>query len=578
MLLPFIPFILALAGLSVIGALPGPERPLVEGWELAAVYASMLVIGALVGNIGEYRLGPRSPMRLSRRRVLQLGLWLLIAATAPVFQSFGAIFSGFRAGEELALAVMLANFWVSDALALRPYNPFFARFLPAQGRQLARDLGFSMPIMILVALGAAFGLVSEAVPGLNDPEGLLPPWLNTFGGIALYLAVAGVMIPALIPFCWRLQALPAGPAERAIREELAANGVAGVIGIVPRFRYLLFSDALSHALTPAEIRSVTAHEAAHIRHRHLWFFFAAILGFILLMHILLQGVLVGGLWIGHTLPFWSTIIIEVSALLVFLRFGIGFLSRNFERQADGNALRRGGLPDFQSAILKIGRINGIPTEADNWHHYGIGRRLAYLREAEQAPEFLTRHDRMVRRIKVACLAGLAVCLVAQTVFSGTGIVSYLVEERWLSRLEYARDLTPAELDGLSYLAMQAYVRGDFATAERYFRRLLASRPDDAEMQNNLAWLLVTGPRADRARLAEGLQLAQRAAGSGEQAFIWDTLAEAYLRLNRLSESESAAERALRLAEAGKGRGDTPLSYYRTRLEQISGIGREPGRR
>ena len=84
-------------------------------------------------------------------------------------------------------------------------------------------------------------------------------------------------------------------------------------------------------------------------------------------------------------------------LLLFLRFGLGFMSRNFERQADGNALRQRGFLPFRTAMLKISQLNGIRIRDDNWHHYGIGRRLAYLEEADQTPDTLVRHDRAVMR-------------------------------------------------------------------------------------------------------------------------------------------------------------------------------------
>ena len=75
-------------------------------------------------------------------------------------------------------------------------------------------------------------------------------------------------------------------------------------------------------------------------------------------------------------------------------------------------------------------------------------------------------------------------------------------------------------------------------------------------------------------MQEGLRLAGQAARSGERAFILDTLAEAYHRAGRVEDSASAARRALRLAEEGRGRGNTPLAYYRDRLEKFAREERE----
>ena len=113
------------------------------------------------------------------------------------------------------------------------------------------------------------------------------------------------------------------------------------------------------------------------------------------------------------------------------------------------------------------------------------------------------------------------------------------------------------------------------TAERYFRRLLEVSPQESEIQNNLAWLLVTRPDAEAAQLEEGLQLARWAARSNDSAFIWDTVAEALHRGGRPTEAQSAAARAFRLAVAGKGRGSASLTYYRNRR---AALGRGEGKK
>ncbi len=590
MLLPFIPFLIALAGLTLIGMEPAAMPP-PQGWELAAAYCALPLLGALVGNLPESWLGSRSPMRIGRRRLVLLALWMAVAAGLAVLHGWLALLADTQGGEEAALILMLGNFWLSDSLALQPANPLLLGALPGQLRRLARNLGVSVPILVLVMLGLGFSALSTAFPALEEALAWLPPWARMVGSIGLYLGVAGLLVPVLIPVCWRLRRLESAAAEEVIRKELAANGVsvarvlnwpadmmghatAGVIGIVPRFRFLLFADVLAEALSAEEIRSVTAHEAEHIRQRHLWYMFAAILAFVLFTEVLLEALALSGLWLGFILPLWTITVIEIGGLLVFFRFGLGFISRNFERQADGNALRRRGFAAFQAALLKIARLNGIREQDDNWHHHGIGRRLDYLRQAEQGPEALARHDRVVFRIKAACLAILAACMIGQAVFSGSGVVSYAVETYWMDGLEQVADPSPTELQGLRFMAMRAYEREDFPAAERYFRKLLRATPDDPGLQNNLAWLLVTLPEAGPAQLQEGLRLARQAARAGEVAFIQDTLAEAYYQAGRMEDSVSAARRALHLAEQGRGRGNTSLAYYRDRAEKFAREERE----
>ncbi|MCZ6749574.1 MAG: hypothetical protein O7D96_09780, partial [SAR324 cluster bacterium] len=179
------------------------------------------------------------------------------------------------------------------------------------------------------------------------------------------------------------------------------------------------------------------------------------------------------------------------------------------------------------------------------------------------------HDRRVRRIKMAVLSLLAVCVVAQPLLGGARWLPLFADGYLADRLDSIQEPTAAELEGVQYLASEAFRKSDFASAERYFRLILIWRPEDPQAQNNLAWLLVTRPEAGRAAVREGLRLAERASELRQAAYIWDTLAEAYDRADQPDKAEAAADMALRLAEEGRERGDAPLNYYRERWKTFS---------
>ena len=123
-----------------------------------------------------------------------------------------------------------------------------------------------------------------------------------------------------------------------------ANALA--IGFVPRLRYVLMSDLLMAGMKPPHAQAVFAHEAGHVRHRHMaWFlvFFAA-------LSLLLAGPLAAltdgvdaQIWraTGRSaadLPEWALWV--ASLLLLALAIALfGKLSRLFERQADVYAAR-----------------------------------------------------------------------------------------------------------------------------------------------------------------------------------------------------------------------------------------------
>lgn len=586
MFLPFLPFILAMAGLTALVTVPDAAPAHMTGWQTLLGFAALPLIGFLLGNLPESALGSRSPMRFSARRIALLALWLTVVSGLNLHPELKAALGGQALHGEAALALLLINYWFSDGLALRGAGLVRRGGAPRQWPLLVETLGIPLPVLVLFLLSMGGTLLFDRLFSAETGGAGLPPAWQAMVTLATFVAVMSLAVPLTIRVCWRFRPLDSPEAERVIREELAANGIRGtrvfqwpegvmgattaaMIGLVSPFRYMLIGPSIANALTPDELRSVTAHEAAHVKHRHLWYYLAAIFAFILFMQLALEMLLVGTFLLDAPIPLWMGGIIEVAALLIFLRYGIGLLSRYFERQADGNAYRRHGLAAFQSALAKVGVLNRIPAGQDNWHHYGISRRIDYLLTVETEAGRLEEHDRRVLRIKMAVLSLLAVCVVAQPLLGGARWLPLFADSYLADRLDSIQEPTAAELEGVQYLASEAFRKSDFASAERYFRLILIWRPEDPQAQNNLAWLLVTRPEAGRAAVREGLRLAERASELRQAAYIWDTLAEAYDRADQPDKAEAAADMALRLAEEGRERGDAPLNYYRERWKTFS---------
>ena len=96
-------------------------------------------------------------------------------------------------------------------------------------------------------------------------------------------------------------------------------------------------------------------------------------------------------------------------------------------------------------------------------------------------------------------------------------------------------------------------------------------PEEPHTLNNLAWLLTEKHNNDKKRLRESLELAQKASTLKQEAFIWDTLAEAYLINGKYEAAADAARQALKLAKVKIGlAGDTNPDYYREKLGRITG--------
>jgi len=592
MYFPFLPFIIAFSAVGLMTAIPGETAP--APWPTLAVwlaYALLPLVGIALGSL------PRPPVRLGARnapwRWPYLALWLMVLISTDLPARLLLRFEGWPAPESWVLALLAMNYWVGDTATLNPGHTEEHGALPGEERPTSPPGFFhrgrmSLPVVLLLIVGSVFSGAAHALgEHLLGDAWIDSAWLMVLPWLMMGL-VAVVLMPVMVRWGWGLQPLAQhhaallqdamGENGATVREVLAwpehmtGQVTAGVIGIVPRFRYLLFSPTLMHALGEDEIRSVAAHEAAHIRHRHLWYFLAAIVGAVLCLEALsLAMVWVSLLWGASPSP-WLPGLLQIVGLLLFFRFVLGFVSRNFERQADGHALRAHGIAPFQGALAKLAVINRIPLDADNWHHFGIARRLDFARGEETLPARVATHDRRVARIKLSLLGLLVLGAVLQAGMSGQGARDWMTDRYAESMLEGVTVYEAAHLPALRHMAQQAVQAQNHPMAIGYYRAILTLAPEDARIRNNLAWMLVTQPGADTGTLEEGLDHASRAAREDPQAFILDTLAEAQWRRGHTSQARETALRALEMAQRGQGRGGVGLDYYRERLDTLGGAG------
>lgn len=257
--------------------------------------------------------------------------------------------------------------------------------------------------------------------------------------------------PVMLRFIWSTEPLPAGPLRARLvriceRIKLRYRNIllwhthgltvnAAVMGFVGPMRYILVSDALLETMEDEEIEAVFGHEAGHVRHYHLQFF---------MLFVLLTMYFTGGVVevLGRNAIVVDRGMLEMIALGVLLAcwlFGFGWVSRQFERQADVYGVRcvtpdirscvercpiHGSTPTaglctsaarlFGGTLFRIADLNGIPREAPSWRHGSIQSRCELLeRLAHDAPA-LRRFDRRLRRIK----AGLILLALAGTVIAG----------------------------------------------------------------------------------------------------------------------------------------------------------------
>ena len=115
-----------------------------------------------------------------------------------------------------------------------------------------------------------------------------------------------------------------------------------------------------------------------------------------------------------------------------------------------------------------------------------------------------------------------------------------------------------------------YFQNQQDRAELWYRRALKLDPKEPHTLNNLAWILTEKHNNDEKRLQESVILARQALAIKQAAFIWDTLAEAYLINGKYEAAVDAARQALKLAkEKNRLKRGTDLIYYQERFEKLT---------
>ena len=253
----------------------------------------------------------------------------------------------------------------------------------------------------------------------------------------LFLVLMLVFMPAVIQKLWGCTPLPdtqllARLEALCDRAKFKHGGIkrwtilrnshtAAIIGIVPRFRYVMFTDGLIQRLTTEEVEAVLAHEIGHSYRKHLLWYPLIISGLIVcsgLFSLLLLDPMFENLALREQLgnaAFWQALrpfalFIPYAAIAVlYFRLVFGLFSRNFERQADLHPLHLGlSAQDMISALHSVAIASGEPPNKPNWHHYSIQERIRYLQRAEADPSLPPKHHRRVRRLLFGYLVILAI--------------------------------------------------------------------------------------------------------------------------------------------------------------------------
>ncbi len=332
-------------------------------------------------------------------------------------------------------------------------------FLP-----LAADLLLLLPVLVMLASAmagerrvaerlrggsnSASGPVNRRVPSLpaylllrfrTELGIVLAPWLlltlaaDTVSfffshwpaaetAVSLGLAASLILLgPFLLRVLWKADSLPEGPLRRRLGDFSTAAGFrcsdiliwrtdmqipnAAVIGIAGFLRYVFITDVLLACCSDDEIEAVFAHEAGHIKHRHLVWHLLLIIAFGA-SSIALSGVIAG---FARTETASASVYTQRAFILMytFLYWGFffGYVSRRFEREADVFSIAHiSSAYSFISALEKIAALSGRSRGSGGWRHFSIADRTAFLAEAARDEKKLEHARRTALGLKTIAAA------------------------------------------------------------------------------------------------------------------------------------------------------------------------------
>ncbi|MFC1533767.1 M48 family metalloprotease [Thermodesulfobacteriota bacterium] len=352
---------------------------------------------------------------------------------------------------------------------------------------------------------------------------------------------------------------------------------AGIMGILPRYRYILMTDSLIEILSVKELKAVMAHEVGHARYRHLIYYVFFFLGYMVLSfgsfdiffnlvaaHPYFTKVLGGGELQAINLFYLVLSIPILLTMFIYFRFIMGFFMRHFERQADlFSAVTMGSPAPTISSLEKIALLSGKSRDLPSWHHFSIKERVDYLWRILNEPGLVSRHNRLVGLSFITyliCIVGLGYLLNFSPVKQ---VFSYKLASNMLNQ-QLSEE--PDNVLLLQNLAMVYHKMNKYSEAIETYERLLILDRAQAVTLNNLAWLLITSADKELRDPKRALVLAKEAVALEKSPIFLDTLAESHYANGSVHKAIDTIKEAISLEKKDDGYYRKQLNKYITSLE------------
>jgi Zn-dependent protease with chaperone function len=191
---------------------------------------------------------------------------------------------------------------------------------------------------------------------------------------------------------------------------------AAIIGIISRFRYILFTQKLLDHVPKRSVIAILAHEIGHNYHHHLFIYPFILMGMIISASLCYDFIFMPFLALIKSENILFLFVPLLSFLLfgaimaIYFRFVFGYFSRLFERQADLHIFKlHCEANDMIDALDLLGKWGGNIHLNPNWHHHSIQQRMDFLKEANNDRSLIKKHTILVQRSLLAYFIIFAVC-------------------------------------------------------------------------------------------------------------------------------------------------------------------------
>ncbi len=448
--------------------------------------------------------------------------------------------------------VLLGAMW---SQAMRAYQVIFGRDYSRWGfigSNLKLNLPIVLPWLLISLFFDTLGLLE--IPGLNK---FMDSSWGDFLFFVVFVFFLALFFPPLIKRLWNCTPLPEGALRTRLESFCHKNKfyspillwplfegqviTAGIMGFVPRFRYLLVTPALLSTMSSEEVDSVLAHEIGHVRKKHLFLYLFLFFGFSLLLSTLITPLpyLIYSSDLFYKVQEFFQISIQafqnfvlisliLILLLVYFRFTFGYFIRNFERQADLEVFELIGSPQpLINAFEKIALLSGNIRSQKSWHHFGIGERIDFLKLCRRDGNEIKKHH---------CKVYLSLGLYMVVLLVSISLIGKINIEEMAQAVTFRHLNTYLQLElkkqpennhillAMGDLMMKNNLEEKAISA---YEKAVALKPLDAETKNKLAWLLLTAENKSLRDPRKALTLARSAITIKQRGYIYDTLATAF---------------------------------------------------